>query len=422
MTIERFFPNTSTLAYYDFLDQVININSLDLEKLKQHKKLSNFQKTTSVLPLCQHEYTHWLDSTSTIWGINFLNVLYKTYDIEDYREFINGNIDYLNLNKLILRMRSHHLHIKNHSTENTIPWAYRYEYKIIKETYVQPVVHFLNKDTHEVICSVPMSTLSILESSATAQELAMKTNLILELLKDGEKIVEMKLHEKEIIEQIYNPSLTEYCVAVHIVANSIQVEDILQVYSICSILSRFVLNFPSKYFEKISLSSSIEELDFLTIDNIHIYENTLKEKDISLLFFIIARKLKFEKIIKINDESIQEAIVNILKSFKINFNKEFKDTVQEEYNEYSSYFEKYNYPPIEYIITAGKNNFNSLGIFGKQLYDFHSLETPKALLGDNSEFPCFKNFIKTFSPLIQKKHLSKATHAVNETFKMTFNK
>ena len=248
------------------------------------------------------------------------------------------------------------------------------------------------------------------------------SNLILGLLKDGEEIVEMKLHEKEIVKQIYNPLLTEYSVAVHIVANSIQVKDILQAYSICSILSRFVLNFPSKYFEKISLNSSIEELDFLTIENIHIYENTLKEKDVSLLFFIIARKLKFEKIIKIDDESIKEVIINILKSLNIDFNQEFRDAIQEEYNEYSIYFETYDYPPIENIITAGKNNFNLIGIFGKRLYDFHSLETPKALLGDNSEFPCFKNFIKTFSPLRQKEHLAKATYAVNKTFKITILK
>ncbi len=420
MKIERFFPNTSTLAYYDFLDQVININSLDLENLEQFKKLSDYQMLSSILPICQHEYTHWLDSTSTVWGMKFLNTLYKTYDIEDYKEFINGNVHYLNLNKLILNMRSHHFQFKSHDIENTVPWSYKYEYKIIKNTYVQPIVHFLNNSTHEVICSVPMSILSILESSATGQELFMKTKLILGLLKDGEEIVEMKLHEKEILKQIYNPLLTEYSVAVHIIANSIQVKDILQAYSICSILSRFVLNFPSKYFEKISLNSSIEELDFLTIENIHIYENTIKEKDVSLLFFIIARKLKFKETIEIKEESIKEVIINILKSLNIDYNQDFLDAIQEEYNEYSIYFETYNYPPIEDIVTAGKSNFNSLGIFGKQLYDFHSLETPKALLGDNNEFPCFKNFIKTFSPLRQKEHLSKATYAVNETFKMIF--
>lgn len=148
---------------------------------------------------------------------------------------------------------------------------------------------------------------------------------------------------------------------------------------------------------------------------------TINIKDVSLLFFIIARKLKFEEIIKIDDESIKEVIINILKSLNIDYNQDFLDAIQEEYNEYSIYFETYNYPPIEDIVAAGKSNFNSLGIFGKQLYDFHSLETPKALLGDNSEFPCFENIIKIFSPLIQKEHLSKATYAVNDTFKMIFN-
>ena len=421
MTLERYFPNTSALAYYDFLDQVININSLDLEKLKYLTKLSSYEKAIKIFPLCQHEYTHWLDSTSTLWGIHFLNTLYKTYDIENYKELLNGNIDYINLNKSILNMRAHHYQVKiyNH-IENTVPWAYRYEFEI-KDSYVQPIVHFLNSNTHDIICSVPMSTLSILESSATAQEVFMKSILIETFLKDGEKIIEMKFLEKELIQQIYNSSLTEYSIAVHIIANSIQEKNILFAYNICAILSRFILNFPKKYFEKISLQSSIGELDFLTKENVHIFENTLKKEDISLLFFIIAQKFKSEKLEKINNVSIENSIINILVSMNINVDKEFKDSIIEEYNQYSKYFKTYNYPPIEDLITAGENNFHSLGLFGQKFYDFNSLNVPKALLGDNSEFSPFINSIKTFSPLIQKEHLSKTTNAVNESFKFLHN-
>lgn len=71
LVINRFFPNVSTLAYYDFLDQVININSLDLDRLELITSYSNYEKAKAILPLCQHEYTHWLDNTSTLWGIKF---------------------------------------------------------------------------------------------------------------------------------------------------------------------------------------------------------------------------------------------------------------------------------------------------------------------------------------------------------------
>jgi hypothetical protein len=421
LDLARYLPNTSTLAYYDFLGQIINLNSFDLDRLKQSKFQNNYTKMSSLLPLCQHEYTHWLDNTSTLWGINFLNTLYKTYDIEDFREFLNGNQDFINLNNTLLNMRDHHHNIKEFDiTGNPIPWKYQYIVQVVEDDYVKIIVNFLNKDTHEIICSVPMSVLSILETSATAQELGMRITLIMTMLKDGEEIVESKLFEKEIIKQIYNPSLTEYSVAVHVVANAIQVEDIMVAYTISSILSRFVLNFPDKYFSDISLSNSIKELNFLSSENIHLFENTLKKKDISLLFFLIANKLKFNG--DFDEKSIQQSIINVLNSFGIEINEKFIGTVEKDYEDKYTYFETYNYQPIEDIMKAGYDNFKEIGIFGQKFYNFHELKTPKALLGDDSEFPCFTNFIKTFSPQIHKKHLLDVTHAVEKTFEIMHGK
>ena len=421
MDLARYLPNTSTLAYYDFLGQIINLNSFDLGRLKQSKFQNNYTKMSSLLPLCQHEYTHWLDNTSTLWGINFLNTLYKTYDIKDFREFLNGNQDFINLNNTLLNMRDHHYNIKEFDiTDNPIPWKYQYIVQVVEDDYVKIIVNFLNKNTHEIICSVPMSILSILETSATAQELGMRITLIMTMLKDGEEIVESKLFEKEIIKQIYNPSLTEYSVAVHVVANAIQVEDIMVAYTISSILSRFVLNFPDKYFSEISLSNSIQELNFLSLKNIHLFENTLKKKDISLLFFLIANKLKFNG--NFDEKSIQQSIINVLNSFGIEIDEKFIGTVEKDYEDKYAYFKTYNYQPIEDIMKAGYDNFKEIGIFGQRFYNFHELKTPKALLGDDSEFPCFTNFIKTFSPQIHKNHLLDVTHAVEKTFEIMHGK
>ena len=421
LDLARYLPNTSILAYYDFLGQIINLNSFDLARFKQSKFQNNYTKMSSLLPLCQHEYTHWLDNTSTLWGINFLNTLYKTYDIEDFREFLNGNQDFINLNNTILNMRDHHYNIKKFDiTDNPIPWKYQYIVQVVEDDYIKIIVNFLNKNTHEIICSVPMSVLSILETSAIAQELGMRITLIMTMLKDGEEIVESKLFEKEIIKQIYNPSLTEYSVAVHIVANAIQVEDIMVAYTISSILSRFVLNFPAKYFNEISLSNSIEELNFLSLQNIQLFENTLKKKDISLLFFLIANKLKFNK--NYDEKSIQQSIINVLDSFGIQIDEIFIKTVEQDYQNKYEYFTTYNYQPIEDIMEAGYENFKKIGIFGQRFYNFQELKTPKALLGDDSEFPCFTNFIKTFSPKQHKSHLLDVTHAVETTFEIMHGK
>lgn len=418
--IERFFPNTSTLAYYDFLDQVININSLDLDKLEAIKARSNFEKTKAILPLCQHEYTHWLDNTSTLWGIKFLNTLYKTYDIEDCKVFLNGNNDFNNLQQSIFKLREHHINTSlNDNHENTIPWRYQYEYKVVNN-HLKMIVNFLDS-TYTRICSVPLTILSILESSAIGQELNMSMRLVFGLLDKGENIVEAKVFERELVQQIYNKNLTEYSVAVHIIANSIQTSDILFAYNICSVLGRFILNFPTKYFEKISLYSSISDLNFLTIENYELFEKSIHEQDLSLLYYIIASKMKNHKIDN-NDNSIKEAIKSICITLSVDVDHIFESAVEDEFKNYYDYFKTYDYEPIELLVEAGFNNFKSIGIYGQSFYDFHTLETPKALLGDDSECPCFKTVIQKFSPRIQKEHLYDASHATISTFNILYER
>ena len=122
-----------------------------------------------------------------------------------------------------------------------------------------------------------------------------------------------------------------------------------------------------------------------------------------------------------DEASIQQSIINVLDSFGIKVDEEFKKTVEKEFEEKYMYFKTYNYPPIEDIVNAGYENFQKIGIFGQRFYNFHELKTPKALLGDDSEFPCFSNFIKTFSPHIHKRHLLNATHAVEKTFDIMYS-
>lgn len=415
---KKYFPNTSTNGYYDFLNQTVTLNSWDFIKLQALKGQSEYLKTHKIMPLCQHEYTHWLDSTSTLWGIKFLYDLYKTYDIEDYKEFLKGNDNFNKLFNSMLEIRKHNFFTCSQSYDeitNTIPWKYKYKYNIIENKYILPMVYFLNKDDYSKICHVPISLVSILEAAATAQELEMKMRLIVGFLHDGEKIVEAKSLERSIVKQLYEPLLTEYSVAVHIVSNSLQVKDILDAYSVCSVLCRFVLNFPDEYFEKISLENNIGSIEFITEQTLPLIYNTLKEKDISLLFFLIAQKLKDYPILKFDNETIQNSIISVLATFSIEINEKFFKSVTEEYLRHYTYFNSYDYLPIEEITKAGYENFDKLGVFGQRFYNFHDLITPQALLGDDTESFFFRNYINSFSQRTHAEHLIDVKYAINQT-------
>lgn len=415
LILNRIFPNISTLGSYNYLTQTVMIDSLDFDKIIHFKDSFNgeikgsysfyqfFQKT---VPLIVHETTHWIDSVSTIWGMQFLYKLYKTYDIEDYREFLKGNADLQEFGKLLFEIRRHDYFKLHSKVKNSFPWRYQFQYLYPSDKFIIPIISFLTKDM-EKIARVPISLTSLLESSAMAQELAVALSF-LDILEGSDLIVERKDFIRKQVEALYTPELTEYSVAVHLVANSIHNDDILEAFRVCAVLIRLILNFPTKYFEKISLENIKNKYRFIDSGNCDNYYRTLREgKDRALLFFIISQLLSDVEIKSFQQDHIENAIKEIFEMICIAINDDFIKAVDDEMSTYQEYLLGYNYFPIEEISKAGYSNHQSIGIFGKTVYDFTSLITPTIILADNTEIDFFKNSLEKFQ-LRHAEHLIKA--------------
>ncbi|WP_295585131.1 hypothetical protein [uncultured Lamprocystis sp.] len=72
------FANTGTEGVYDFSSQLISFNGLEEKHIVAVKNCAPAGRF-KVLVLAAHEYTHWLDHVSTIWGRRSLCQFYTAF-------------------------------------------------------------------------------------------------------------------------------------------------------------------------------------------------------------------------------------------------------------------------------------------------------------------------------------------------------
>jgi hypothetical protein len=80
------------LGSFDFATNLISLDSIeakDLSSLVMNREEDSplpdeiVFGLRKVLPLAIHEYTHFIDATSTVWGINHLSKMRFAYECDD---------------------------------------------------------------------------------------------------------------------------------------------------------------------------------------------------------------------------------------------------------------------------------------------------------------------------------------------------
>ncbi|GAA0204948.1 hypothetical protein GCM10009123_10540 [Kangiella japonica] len=161
---------------YDFATHEINIiklNNRDLSFLTELKEVSQNKITKSDLSDIRtivHEITHFLDSTTTIWGAEF-NYRKNLYLVEQSNQ--RGEVLQLNLSELSLH------HELNDGAGESLSLNFKIEHAIEydNEYGVYISVLFYNEGG-EVTAKVPTSMLALLECNAIASEILIALELV----------------------------------------------------------------------------------------------------------------------------------------------------------------------------------------------------------------------------------------------------
>ncbi|MFC3685629.1 hypothetical protein [Hydrogenophaga luteola] len=405
------------LGTFDFSTAVIHLKSLvaaDLDRartaLNEFKPEWNdgkpnlmagqqFAAIAKAQPLVVHEYTHFVDATSTLWGLRHLLIMSKAYSSINRDE---GNY---------YKAREFSDHARNIRLPNYYTVLYKahegrpWQSKItIGRTFdargrisSRPILfsQFRNSDEQLMVRS-PVSTVSILEASAMAQEI-MSVSRLLQLTDPEYRIVEDREFHHKTMQFLYSKNFTEYSVCVHILANKLGCKDALVAFALCSRLTRVALNIPEVIFDKLAEICPIEEV--LNIPIQHEFSKAirdgLKSRDLGIIYYLLCNALP-ENVIE-SERHATTAIAAALNALGTS-EDELSVAAQAEADFLLRSLDETDIEHIKILARSGYANFKTIGFQSAEL-DFRQLNLPPALLGDDTIVNVFagdKNSLSTF--------------------------
>jgi len=306
---------TDVLGSFDFYTTVITLDSVDQRKLDQIKRICPsvaevlhqeddispelYQAMADVWPVLIHEYTHFVDATSTLWGLQHLALMQAAYGCR--AETGGTEQDFHHAKAFFDHVRS--LRLPDYYTvvepgiDSGRPWQLHQTmgkaFSFSGALSERPILFgsFVNARGQRIVRS-PVSTVSLLEASAMVQEL----NLQAELLRKTPaafNLVEGRLFSNKVVAHLYHPGLTEYSVCVHLVANRLGCQDPLVAFVYCAILTRIALNFPDAAFQRLVDANDLSRIlnVALTATQNEAIMQALRLRDRGVVFYLLAMSL-----------------------------------------------------------------------------------------------------------------------------------
>ena len=221
-----------------------------------------------------------------------------------------------------------------------------------------------------------------------AQELYIQ-GLLLSWCDKDFQVVERKAIEEKTIQYLYNPNLTEYSVCAHVVANKLGTTDVLEAFRICTILTRFVLNFPEWAFDQLSKFCPVA--DILKISSNHAFcksvKSGLEHRNYGIAYYLLCLALPTGLSGEFN--SIKAAISLGLSRMGLSIDMLFamsKKSIEKAAKELINS----DIGTISNLAAAGMENNKNIDPFSYEI-DFSKLHLPPALLGDSESFNLFSS-------------------------------
>jgi len=263
------FPATSTVAFYDPFSQHIELCDVDSKDLIASFDYKNSPvESIKVLPILLHEFRHWLDHTTTLWGLRRLaesaNAI-SAWTNQNEKELWRISAFARNVNRDFAADYFTTIENPDRPVGSTKQWTYRFSsgYGFNQDGTLneQDPIFFTRFywDDQTCACRVPFSVSALLETNAMHMEIS-ANHFVASLMDPISKKIEMDRIEKLFTRSLYLPELAVYSTAVHAIANSMQLASGHIAYPLASALSAYCLNVPRSLIKNLNVPERLKPL------------------------------------------------------------------------------------------------------------------------------------------------------------------
>ncbi|MEB3799809.1 hypothetical protein INQ45_01530 [Flavobacterium columnare] len=372
------FPNVDTLGFYHCLGNYIQLNEFEDEN-EFKKSSSNPSLDKNRFSVYLHENQHYIDQISTYWGIKNIYRTFRAFNAA----LLGTEYDFHYYRDLILNLQRDYF--LDYYTENynhivggfNNLWKFQFKVGIrfdfdgkVNEERPIPLITFSSSDGQK-ISRVPLSVVSLLETTATYIEYKFLLDEVLKLNSPYKELQGQSL-SKKLEDKLYHPELTLYSVAVHLTSVHLQINDPILGYKISSIFAKLALNLPESVFSSVIIPTELKEDKNWTKRS----KSLIQNHDRGFIFYLLIRNYK-SKYGELNGHEIN--VNNILDASNLPNEEEIESIISEEITK------------LDVQILSEKNCFN------RQILDkvFFGNKFRKATgLGQQKNTPDLSEFIR----------------------------
>lgn len=291
-------PSTTSSGSYNFYDQGVLLSIAGEKEIFQEiGKVGldeKFRLIQDIYTTAYHEYRHWLDMTSSVYGLCWIRDLISISELKRARDGgLKAQCRKIAMTATAIRMP--HYYSEYNCLDRTEPWQYRctvgHAYTISdKLSDKHPIwfVRFYNAKGGWIVRQ-PISIASLLEARAVYSEME-----AYEICRNAGKIpAEFKARSEprfnaSMLGRVYSPKLTMYSVAAHWFAGNHDVADIIAAYAAASYLAGFCLDAPSEWIRTIDPTFHFRVFMEAQPTALEMMKRSLLQGDRAALFFMLA--------------------------------------------------------------------------------------------------------------------------------------
>jgi len=396
------FSKVDTLGSFDFYSYIVFLESIQPEDIVKAAKSSiaarNGAKLTveqyhaqcKLFSLAIHEYTHFVDSSSTLWGLRYMRLLDAGYQAHGHPDGIDAFPPAKQLYDFgrSIRWPDYYTEKYTHGDPSLRPWTGSVTGGRVFDGQGRPTarpiifVRFGDNMGRDIVRS-PLSTVSVLEASAYAQELSYIVASSAQL-SDDERVVEMHHISNRTLDYIYHKELTEYSVCAHLFAVTQGCTDIGIAYRCLGMLTRWVLNIPVAALPMIleRVGAALQQANGWSPESqpTQLVRDAVVRHDLGALYYLLVVCLPSNSYVSL--DRLKSGIAASLDCLGLDLN-ELKASAEAEAGDAARHLSASPIEQIRSLADAGRRNFKAVSWETEEL-PWANLHLPKAMLGDLS--------------------------------------